>query len=410
MKLTENPDSCSFCNKHKDTVIKLIVGEDVAICNECVELCETLLVDEPAIKPIEHVSLDPRAILKHLDQYVIGQDRAKMVLSVAIANHYKRIRNPDKNTEIEKVNILMLGPTGSGKTLLARSVARYLDVPFVIADATSLTEAGYVGDDVESLISRLYAASGNDVEKTQQGIVFVDEIDKISRRSESQSITRDVSGEGVQQALLKLVEGTKCRITPTGGRKHPNGETVEIDTTNILFIAGGAFVGLDNIVKSRIRGTSIGFQAQVSVDHAGDLDQVTPDDLVRFGMIPEFVGRFPSWVALNELELKDLISILTEIKHSYVDQYKWLFVQDQVKLEFDKSALEQVAKNTLKNKTGARGLHSELERVLLPHMFNLARYKEQGVDQVKITQDLVNTPTELKAQDEQAQRKIGNSR
>jgi ATP-dependent Clp protease ATP-binding subunit ClpX len=410
MKQTDTIDNCSFCGKHKDAVVKLIVGQDVAICNECVDLCQTLLVDDPAVKPVEHVSLDPREILKHLNQYVIGQNRAKVVLSVAIANHYKRIRNQDKNTEIEKVNILMLGPTGSGKTLLARSVARYLDVPFVIADATSLTEAGYVGDDVESLISRLYAASGNDVEKTQQGIVFVDEIDKISRRSESQSITRDVSGEGVQQALLKLVEGTKCRITPTGGRKHPNGETVEIDTTNILFIAGGAFVGLDNIVKNRIRGTSIGFQAEVSVDRAGDLDQVTPDDLVRFGMIPEFVGRFPSWVALNELALEDLISILTEIKHSYVDQYQWLFAQDQVALEFDKSALEQVAKNTLKNKTGARGLHSELERVLLPHMFNLARYKEQGIDRVQITDDLVNIPIELKAQDEQAQRKIGNSR
>jgi ATP-dependent Clp protease ATP-binding subunit ClpX len=376
-----------------------------------VELCQTLLVDEHILTPVaQTISLDPRAILKHLDQYVIGQDRAKMVLSVAIANHYKRIRNQDKNTEIEKANILMLGPTGSGKTLLARSVARYLDVPFVIADATSLTEAGYVGDDVESLISRLYAASGNDVEKTQRGIVFVDEIDKISRRSESQSITRDVSGEGVQQALLKLVEGTKCRITPTGGRKHPNGETVEIDTTNILFIAGGAFVGLDNIVKNRIRGTSIGFQAEVSVDRAGDLDQVTPDDLVRFGMIPEFVGRFPSWVALNELALEDLILILTEIKHSYVEQYQWLFAQDHINLKFDKSALEQVAKNTLKNKTGARGLHSELERVLLPHMFNLARYKEQGVDQVKITDDLVNTPTELKVPNEQIARKVGNSR
>jgi len=411
MKQTENLDNCSFCGKHKDAVVKLIVGEDVAICNECVDLCQTLLVDEHILAPVEQtISLDPRAILKHLDQYVIGQGQAKMVLSVAIANHYKRIRNQDKNTEIEKANILMLGPTGSGKTLLARSVARYLDVPFVIADATSLTEAGYVGDDVESLISRLYAASGNDVEKTQRGIVFVDEIDKISRRSESQSITRDVSGEGVQQALFKLVEGTKCRITPTGGRKHPNGETVEIDTTNILFIAGGAFVGLDNIVRNRIRGTAIGFQAEVSVDRAGDLDQVTPDDLVRFGMIPEFVGRFPSWVALNELALEDLILILTEIKHSYVDQYQWLFAQDQVTLDFDKSALEQVAKNTLKNKTGARGLHSELERVLLPHMFNLARYKEQGVDQVKITDDLVNTPTELKVSNEQIARKVGNSR
>ena len=412
MKSPETLDNCSFCGKHKDSVTKLIVGNEVSICNECVDLCQTLLVEElpEKSKDITDDTLDPRTIKEHLDQYVIGQDRAKMVLAVAIANHYKRIRNPDKNTEIEKVNILMLGPTGSGKTLLARSVARYLDVPFVIADATSLTEAGYVGDDVESLISRLYTASGNDIDKTQQGIVFVDEIDKVSRRSESQSITRDVSGEGVQQALLKLVEGTKCRITPTGGRKHPNGETVEIDTTNILFIAGGAFVGLDNIVKSRIRGTSIGFQAEVSSDRAGDLDQVTPDDLVKFGMIPEFVGRFPSWVALNELALKDLISILTEIKHSYVDQYKCLFVQDSIKLEFAQSALEKVAENTLKNKTGARGLHSELERVLLPHMFNLARYKEQGIDQVKITDDLVNIPIELKAPNEQIARKIGNSR
>ena len=410
MKQTENLDNCSFCGKHKDAVVKLIVGEDVAICNECVDLCQTLLVDDPAVKPVEHVSLDPREILKHLDQYVIGQNQAKVVLSVAIANHYKRIQNPANKTEVEKVNILMLGPTGSGKTLLARSVARYLDVPFVIADATSLTEAGYVGDDVESLISRLYAASGNDVEKTQRGIVFVDEIDKISRRSESQSITRDVSGEGVQQALLKLVEGTKCRITPTGGRKHPNGDTVEIDTTNILFIAGGAFVGLDNLVKNRIRGTSIGFQAEVSSDRVGDLDQTTPEDLIKFGMIPEFVGRFPSWVALQELTLDDLIAILTGVKNCYVEQYQWLFEQDQVTLDFAKSALERIATNTIANKTGARGLHSELERVLLPHMFNLTRYREQGIDSVKITEDLVNIPIELKAQDEQAQRKIGNSR
>lgn len=414
MNQTEISENCSFCGKHSLVVTKLIVGENASICNECVELCQTLLIDlpdaDPAADSTDSASIDPRKILRHLDHYVIGQDRAKMVLSVAIANHYKRIRNQDLDTEIEKVNILMLGPTGSGKTLLARSVARYLDVPFVIADATSLTEAGYVGDDVESLISRLYTASGNDVEKTQQGIVFVDEIDKVSRRSESQSITRDVSGEGVQQALLKLVEGTKCRITPTGGRKHPNGETVEIDTTNILFIAGGAFVGLENIVKNRIRGTSIGFQAQVSTDRAGNLDQVTPDDLVRFGMIPEFVGRFPSWVALNELALKDLISILTGIKHSYIDQYQWLFAQDQVQLEFSQSALEKVAENTLQNKTGARGLHSELERVLLPHMFNLTRYKEQGIDQVNITDDLVNNPKELTAPTEQIIQKVSNSR
>jgi ATP-dependent Clp protease ATP-binding subunit ClpX len=396
MKNTENLDNCSFCGKHKDNVAKLIVGADVAICNECVDLCQSLLSDDPAVKPESNASLDPRAIKTHLDDYVIGQDRAKIVLSVAIVNHYKRINNKEKNTEVEKANILMLGPTGSGKTLLAKSVARYLDVPFVIADATSLTEAGYVGDDVESVISRLYAASGGSIEKTQRGIVFLDEIDKISRKSESSSITRDVSGEGVQQALLKLVEGTKCRITPQGGRKHPSGETIEIDTSDILFIGGGAFVGLETIVKKRIKGTSIGFNAEVNQDADGSLDMVTPDDLVRFGLIPEFVGRFPSWVALSELSLTDLISILTQVKHCYVDQYKWLFDQDQISLEFENDALTCIAENTIKNKTGARGLHSELERVLLPHMFSLPKYKSNGIIQVKISKELVNNPTELK--------------
>lgn len=395
MSETKIIDTCSFCGKHKDTVTKLIVGENVAICNECVDLCQTLLIDQPTnllgVKP----NLDPREIRKHLDQYVIGQDAAKMVLSVAIANHYKRIGNRDKDTEIEKANILMLGPTGSGKTLLARTVARYLDVPFVIADATSLTEAGYVGDDVESLISRLYAASGFDLEKTQRGIVFVDEIDKISRKSESASITRDVSGEGVQQALLKLVEGTKCRIVPQGGRKHPSGETVEIDTTNILFIAGGAFVGLDNIVKNRIKGTSIGFAANVSADVKAQLDQTTPDDLVRFGLIPEFVGRFPTWVALNELDQKDLVRILQEVKHNYVSQYQWLFRQDEVELEFTPDSLDLIAERTIKNKTGARGLHSELERVLLPHMYNLGRYRTDGIKHLDIDRNSVNSPKEL---------------
>ena len=395
MKTPELTNTCSFCGKHKDVVTKLIVSDDVAICNDCVDLCQTLLDDEkPAVVPT--ATLDPFEIKKHLDQFVIGQHRAKQVLSVAIVNHYKRVGNQDPNVEIEKTNILMLGPTGSGKTLLARSVARYLDVPFVIADATSLTEAGSVGDDVESLISRLFAASGNDVEKTQRGIVFIDEIDKISRKSESASITRDVSGEGVQQALLKLVEGTKCRITPQGGRKHPSGDTVEIDTRNILFIAGGAFVGMEAVIKSRVKGTSIGFGAQVGTEEVSTLDQVTPDDLVRFGMIPEFVGRFQSWVALNELSKDDLIRILTEIKYSYISQYHWLFEQDSVELNFTTASLELIAERTMKNKTGARGLHSELERVLLPHMFHLAQYRKQGITVVDINTDQVLDPVELR--------------
>ena len=399
MKSPDTLDNCSFCGKHKDSVAKLIVGNEVSICNECVDLCQTLLKEEltEKSKEITDDTLDPRAIKDHLDQYVIGQDHAKMVLSVAIANHYKRIANADPDTEIEKANILMLGPTGSGKTLLARTVARYLDVPFVIADATSLTEAGYVGDDVESLITRLYTAGGGDVVKTQRGIVFIDEIDKISRRGESASITRDVSGEGVQQALLKLVEGTKCRITPQGGRKHPAGETVEIDTANILFIAGGAFVGLDNIVKSRVKGTSIGFSAQVVSDSTSvTLDKTTPEDLIKFGMIPEFVGRFPSWVALAELSKADLVRILQDVKHSYVSQYQWIFKRDQVELEFSADSLDLIAERTIANKTGARGLHSELERVLLPHMYNLARYRTHGIRTVSIDTQQVNIPEELK--------------
>jgi ATP-dependent Clp protease ATP-binding subunit ClpX len=386
-------DTCSFCGKHRDSVKKLIVGDSVAICNECVDLCQTLLVDNEEPVTVDTGSqLDPQAIKQHLDEYVIGQDQAKQVLSVAVVNHYKRINSPG-DQEIEKANILMLGPTGSGKTLLARTVARYLDVPFVIADATSLTEAGYVGDDVESLISRLFAAADYNVERCQRGIVFVDEIDKIARKSESTSITRDVSGEGVQQALLKLVEGTKCRIVPQGGRKHPSGDTVEIDTTNILFIAGGAFVGLDHIVKSRVQGTTIGFGSELkSKSTELMLDKTTPDDLVKFGLIPEFIGRFPSWVALQELSKTDLVRILQDVKHSYISQYHWLFEQDHVELDFTAESLDLIADHTIANRTGARGLHSELERILMPHMFYLAEYRRQGLTRVVIDVDQVNRP------------------
>lgn len=384
-------DNCSFCSKHKDAVGKLIVGTDVAICNECVDLCSGLLRDKkPAVKN-RSPALDPREIHTYLDTYVVGQERAKIALSVAIANHYKRINS--QNHHVEKSNILMLGPTGTGKTLLAKTVAKYLEVPFVIADATTLTEAGYVGDDVESLIARLYTEAGEDVEKTQRGIVFLDEVDKISRKSESATISRDVSGEGVQQALLKLVEGTKCNIIPPGGKK--NSDTVEIDTRDILFIAGGAFVGLTDIIKKRQQGTSMGFGAEITSSGQSDLADATPDDLVRYGMIPEFVGRFGCVVGLENLDKQQLINILTKVKHNYVEQYKWLFDQDGVELVFSPESLDLIAERTLQTKTGARGLHSELERVLMPHMYDLTQYKKNSILRVEINKSQVNIPSTL---------------
>jgi ATP-dependent Clp protease ATP-binding subunit ClpX len=314
-------------------------------------------------------------------------------------NHYKRISNPDPDIEIQKANILMLGPTGTGKTLMARTVARYLNVPFVIADATTLTEAGYVGDDVESLISRLYIAANGDIEQCERGIVFLDEIDKISRKSESSTVSRDVSGEGVQQALLKLIEGTKCRISPQGSRRTPSTDSVEIDTANILFIGGGAFVGLDQIVKNRVQGTAMGFGAMLT-DANADSAPATPDDLVRYGLIPEFVGRFSNTVNLQGLSKAQLIDILTTIKNNFIAQYKWLFEQDGVVLDFDQDSLDLIADRTLRSRTGARGLHTELERVLLPHMFDLPRYSKQNIIRVVINKDQVNTPMTLAQENE----------
>ena len=391
---------CSFCGKHKDKIGKLIVSQAVAICNECVDLCQTLLTDtkkDPASKTSSQAIPDPQAIMQYLDEHVVGQTQAKRVLSVAMVNHYKRISRP--GTDIQKANLLMIGPTGTGKTLLARTVARYLDVPFVIADATCLTEAGYVGDDVESMIARLLSAANGDVTACERGIVFLDEIDKIARKSESATVSRDVSGEGVQQALLKLVEGTRCRVPAPGSRKGPGSDMVDVDTTNILFIAGGAFVGLERITQNRVQGTAMGFAANIGAV-AGTEIAVVPDDLVRYGMIPEFVGRFCTYVGLQDLTKSELIHILTGVRGNLVAQYQWLFEEDGIDLEFDTESLDLIAERTLQTRTGARGLHNELERVLLPHMFDLPRYNKQDIVKVMINKTQVNTPMTLLKQNQ----------
>ena len=398
--MSEALTHCSFCGKHKDKIGKLIVSQAVAICNECVDLCQTLLTDtkkEPATKTSSQEIPDPQAIMQYLDEHVVGQTQAKRVLSVAMVNHYKRISRP--GTDIQKANLLMIGPTGTGKTLLARTVARYLDVPFVIADATCLTEAGYVGDDVESMIARLLSAANGDVTACERGIVFLDEIDKIARKSESATVSRDVSGEGVQQALLKLVEGTRCRVPAPGSRKGPGSDMVDIDTTNILFIAGGAFVGLERITQNRVQGTAMGFAANIGAAASTEIT-VVPDDLVRYGMIPEFVGRFCTYVGLQDLTKSELIHILTGVKSNLVAQYQWLFEEDGIDLEFDTESLDLIAERTLQTRTGARGLHNELERVLLPHMFDLPRYNKQDIVKVMINKTQVNTPMTLLKQNQ----------
>ena len=388
---------CSFCGKTKEQSKKLIVGESAGICNECVAFCQELLGQDIEEFVKTDIDLDPMKIKEHLDLHVIGQQEAKKMISVAVANHYKRINNT-RNTplEINKANVLLLGPTGCGKTMLAKSIAKYLDVPFAVADATSLTEAGYVGDDAETMISRLLHAADGDIKLAERGIIFIDEVDKITRKSESTSITRDVSGEGVQQALLKIIEGTICRVNLTGNRKHPSGETVDVDTSNILFVAGGAFVGLDKIVQRRKSNNSIGFGSNIKKDISLQaLKEVNADDLNKYGLIPELVGRFTNTVALEELELKDLQYVLSKIENNLIEQYTYLFKLDKVDLELTQDAIETIAKRTQTLKTGARGLHTELERALMPHMYNVQNYRQQGIKRVILDSNQVNKPTIL---------------
>lgn len=380
----KEPDcKCSFCGKSQDEVEKLIAGPDVYICDECIELCNEIVLEEDNRSPISKgsagitpASLTPREINEHLDQYVIGQERAKKVLSVAVHNHYKRIdAPPDEEVELQKSNIILVGPTGSGKTLMAQTLAKILQVPFCIADATTLTEAGYVGEDVENILVNLVQAADHDIAKAERGIVYIDEIDKIARKSDSPSLTRDVSGEGVQQALLKIIEGTVASIPPKGGRKHPQQELIKIDTTNILFIVGGAFVGLENVIKRRSGAKSIGLTATIVSDKKRQLGEllrtVQPEDMLKFGLIPELVGRLPVIATMEELDEDDLVRILKEPRNALTKQYIKLFSFENIQLRFTDTALQAIAKKALARKSGARGLRSVLEEAMLDVMYDL---------------------------------------